>query len=236
MRLLISIIDPGEAPFALDGGVDILDLKNPAEGSLGAPVPAVIRRVRQAAPRPQPLSVAIGDLPNKPGTAALAALGAAACGADYVKAGLWGVHADDEAIALARAMRHALIPYPGVSLILAAYADAGRAGTLDPWALPRIARAAGAAGCLIDTAIKDGRHVFDFLAPEALELLVKEAHAAGLLFALAGALRAEDLPVVRDLGADIAGVRSAACFDGYRNGTLDPERVRRLRAIVEARS
>ena len=48
--------------------------------------------------------------------------------------------------------------------------------------------------------------------------------------ALAGALRAEDLPVVRATGADIAGVRSAACSDDRRSGPLDAARVRALRA------
>ena len=48
-----------------------------------------------------------------------------------------------------------------------------------------------------------------------------EAHDAGLEVALAGALRAEDLPVVRDTGADIAGVRSAVCADGRRSAPLD---------------
>jgi uncharacterized protein (UPF0264 family) len=61
---------------------------------------------------------------------------------------------------------------------------------------------------------------------------VAEAHAAGLQVALAGALRAEDLPVVQAAGADIAGVRSAACRDGLRSGPLDPARVRALCAAT----
>ena len=74
-----------------------------------------------------------------------------------------------------------------------------------------MASAAGVEVCLLDTAIKDGRGLLEWLSPEALTSLVAEAHDAGLEMALAGALRAEDLPVVRDTGADIAGVRSAAC-------------------------
>ena len=61
-----------------------------------------------------------------------------------------------------------------------------------------------------------------------------DAHAAGLQVALAGALRAEDLPVVRDTGADIAGVRSAACHEGRRSGRLDAARVRALRRYAAA--
>ena len=87
------------------------------------------------------------------------------------------------------------------------------------------------AGCLIDTAVKDGRGLFEWLAPDRLAELVAEAHDAGLELALAGALRAEDLPAVRATGADIAGVRSAACRDGRRTGPLDPARIAHLRAL-----
>ena len=76
---------------------------------------------------------------------------------------------------------------------------------------------------------QDGRGLLVWLSPEALTALVAEAHAAGLEVALAGALRAEDLPVLVGTGADIAGVRSAACRDGRRSGPLDPGRVRALR-------
>jgi (5-formylfuran-3-yl)methyl phosphate synthase len=56
----------------------------------------------------------------------------------------------------------------------------------------------------------------------------------GLQMALAGALRAEDLPVVRETGADIAGVRSAACGDGMRSAPLESARVRALVAACAA--
>jgi len=232
MQLLISVVTAGEVEAALAGGADILDIKNPGEGSLGAPAPGLIRQIRRLAPRPQPVSVAIGDMPNLPGTAALAALGAAACGADYVKVGLWGPRTTSEAETLLREVGAALQEAPRCAVIAAAYADAGRTGTLDPRLLPRIAERAGAAGCLIDTAIKDGHRLLDFLAPEELQVLAQQAHAAGLLFALAGALEETDLLVLRDLGADVAGIRSAACRDGHRAGPLDAGRVRRLHAML----
>ena len=40
MRLLVSVTDADEARVAVEAGVDIVDVKNPAEGSLGAPAPA----------------------------------------------------------------------------------------------------------------------------------------------------------------------------------------------------
>ena len=125
---------------------------------------------------------------------------------------------------------------PGAVVVAAAYADARRVAhaPLPPELLARVARAAGAGACLLDTAVKDGRGLLDWLSPDALAALVADAHAAGLQVALAGALRAEDLPVVRATGADIAGVRSAACREGRRSGRLDAARVRALVAACAA--
>jgi len=228
MRLMISVVSAEEAREALQGGADILDVKNPAEGSLGAQHPRVIREIRSLTPPGVELSAAIGDMPNLPGTAALAALGAATCGADYVKVGLHGPRNEAEALVLLREVKEAVREF-NISVIAACYADYRRAGTLNPDCLPRLAASTGVSGCLIDTAIKDGLTLFDFLSPDALRLLVEQAHAAGLLFGMAGALRENDLPIVRDIGADVAGLRTAACRDSKRDGPLDAARVRRLR-------
>jgi (5-formylfuran-3-yl)methyl phosphate synthase len=230
MRLLVSVADAREARVAVEGGVDIIDVKNPAEGALGAPAPGVIERVREVVPPDRPVSAAIGDLPNLPGTAALAALGAARSGAAYVKVGLWGASTTDEAVAVLRAARGAI--NGGAAVIAAAYADAERVAgrPLPPGDVVEAARRAGVEGCLLDTAVKDGRGLFEWLTPEALEALVAEGHAAGLEMALAGALRADELSAVRATGADIAGVRAAACRDGLRTAPLDAARIARLRA------
>jgi uncharacterized protein (UPF0264 family) len=233
MQLLVSVASDDEARIAIASSHDvILDVKNPLEGSLGAQFPHILRQIRASAPKPQKVSAAIGDMPNLPGTASLAALGAATCDVDYIKVGLWGPKTEADAIFLLQQVRQAVYAFPGVAVIAASYADAHRANTLDPCLLPHIAQSAGMTGCLIDTAIKDGHGLFDFLTPNVLRALADEAHAFGLLFALAGALQERDLLRVRDLGADVAGVRTAACRDHRRTGPLDAERVRRLCEII----
>jgi (5-formylfuran-3-yl)methyl phosphate synthase len=234
MRLLVSVVDDDEARAAVAGGVDVVDVKNPAEGSLGAPAPGVVARVRGVLPAGLPLSVAIGDLPALPGTAALAALGAVRSGADYVKLGLWGASTTEDAVAVLRAARDAV--GGEAEVIAVAYADAARVPSrpLPPSELVTAARQAGVSGCLLDTAIKDGRGLLSWLSAGALADLVAEAHGAGLELALAGELRAEELPAVRATGADVAGVRSAACREGRRTAALDPRRIARLRSLCAA--
>lgn len=232
MDLMVSVISPAEVPTAIAGGADILDVKNPAEGSLGAPDAQILQSVTAIAPDSVQVSAAIGDMPNLPGTASLAALGAASCGVDYVKVGLYGPKSEEEAIYLLGALRQAVSAFPKVKIIAAGYADAQRSGTLDPRLLPGIARKADISGCLLDTYVKDGRNLFDFLDLEILRALALEAHAGGLLFALAGALQADHLRLAQEAGADIVGVRTAACQDNQRQGPLAVENIRLLRQRI----
>jgi uncharacterized protein (UPF0264 family) len=227
MRLMISVISVAEAHEAILAGAEILDVKNPAEGSLGAQTPGIIRKIRDASSGKLQISVAIGDMPNLPGTAALAALGAATCGADFIKVGLHGSRCEAEAKKLLYEVRQAVQEY-STSVIAAGYADFLRAGTLDPYCLPHLAASVGAQGCLLDTAVKDGHNLFDFLNRHALQKLVEQSHSAGLIFALAGALTAADLPIAKDLEVDVIGIRTAVCRDNRRDGPLDAARVLQL--------
>ena len=224
---MISVVSAQEARDAVQAGALLLDAKNPLEGSLGAQFPGVIRAIRDVARGNIQISAAIGDMPNLPGTAALAALGAAVCGADYVKVGLHGQRSEEEAIALVHAVRVAVGSYK-TKVIAAGYADYQRLGLLDPRCLPRVAKEAEAHGCLIDTDLKNGQTLFDFIAPEKLSSLVAEAHGANMLFGAAGALREEDLPLLRSMEIDVVGLRTAVCRGSQRNGELDPLRVNYL--------
>jgi uncharacterized protein (UPF0264 family) len=63
---------------------------------------------------------------------------------------------------------------------------------------------------------------------------VDKAHSYGLKAALAGSLKKEDLPVVYTLGADVAGLRGAACTLSDRvNGRITREKVRELIELVK---
>ena len=98
MKLLISPSDEKEAEEAVLGGADIIDVKNPKEGPLGASFPWIIKRIQKATPPHIEVSCTIGDVPGLPGTASLAALGAATLGVNYIKAGLLGLRTSAEAM------------------------------------------------------------------------------------------------------------------------------------------
>lgn len=214
-----------EAIEAARAGAQIIDVKDPAAGALGAAPPRAIREVRDATPPGLPVSAALGDGPFEPRLAAQAAALAADCGASFVKIGLRETSAD-RALDTLRAVR-AVLPR-AVHLIVAGFADFRRAGSPDPLDLPRLAHASEAQGCLIDTAIKDGLGLLHWLDEAALRAFVAACRARGLLSALAGSLAPADLPLLAAIGPDIVGVRGAACAGDRAHGRVSRERVAAL--------
>ncbi|MCW4022028.1 MAG: (5-formylfuran-3-yl)methyl phosphate synthase [archaeon] len=228
MKLLVSVVNKTEAHDSIKGGADIIDVKNPKEGSLGANFPHVIQTVKQVMPKNLELSATIGDLPNLPGTASLAALGAAVSGADYVKAGLFGVKNTEEATILMTEVVKAVKDYnSNLKIIASGYADFESVGCVSPLDLPEVADSSGADGVLIDVKIKDGKsNLFTFLKDIQLAEFVTKAHEHNLLAALAGSLTPSDIPMLHLLGADIIGVRGAVCAKKDRvYGKLEQEKV-----------
>jgi uncharacterized protein (UPF0264 family) len=233
MQLLISIVNEDESEPAVRGGADILDVKNPREGALGANFPHVIRSVCQNAPSGLPVSATIGDAPDKPGATALAALGAAVCGVRYVKVGLYGTQAPPEAVYLLKEVCRAVREHEaGTKIIAAGYADAHKVGALPPLMAPGVAIEAGADGCMLDTAVKGEGTLFSHLGDDELGGFVRACREGGLLCALAGSLGEDDIPRVNRIGPDIIGFRTAACRGDRVQGTIEPQRVERLKSLI----
>jgi uncharacterized protein (UPF0264 family) len=223
MQLLVSPCSIDEVRQSL--AADIIDIKNPREGSLGANFPWIIREVR--AMTHKPLSAAIGDYPFRPGGASLAAYGAACAGADYIKAGLMfdgEKQAREFITALVKAVKD---EYPEKSVVIAGYADYQRLGTISPLVLPPIIADAGADVAMIDTGIKDGKGLFDFLGEYELSRFIRESHDRGLETALAGSLTFGDLDDLRTIGPDIIGVRGMVC-GGDRNSAIQADLVKKV--------
>jgi uncharacterized protein (UPF0264 family) len=221
MRLLVSVRDVREAQAAVRGGAEIVDAKDPRRGALGPVTPRTLARIRAAVPCGIPVSAALGDAVDD-------------CpvprGVAYVKVGLRNVQDAEHAQVLAnRAVRRAA--EAGAELVLVAYADATRAGSLPPLAVPAIAAVVGARGVLLDTAFKDRGSLFDLFDVAGVAQWLAAARAAGIFTALAGSLGEPGLRTALALGADIVGVRGAAC-DGGRMGRVSVARVAALSALV----
>lgn len=232
MRLLVSPMNIDEARAALAGGADILDVKNPKEGSLGANFPWAIRAVADLAGGRVPVSATIGDLEFKPGTASLAALGAASSGADYIKAGLLGVKTQAQAEEMLEGIVKAVKDFDsGKKVVAAGYSDYARVGSISPMLLPAAAAKVGADLVMVDTAVKDGRSTFEFMSEKELSQFISLGHAEGLQVALAGTIGFEHLEMLKRLNPDIIGVRGIVC-GGDRRSSIRADLVEKLKQVM----
>ncbi|HID42982.1 MAG TPA: (5-formylfuran-3-yl)methyl phosphate synthase [Archaeoglobaceae archaeon] len=229
VKLLVSPMNKEEAKKSIEGGADIIDVKNPAEGSLGANFPWIINEIADfSKEHGKEVSATIGDMSYKPGTASLAALGAACSGADYIKVGLFGVRVKKEAINILNAVVKAVQDYDHSKKVVAAgYADYNRIGSIPPSILPEVCELTHADGVMVDTAIKDGSSLFDFMTTSEAELFISESHDRGLFCALAGNISWRNIDTVKRLNPDILGVRTIVCENG-RSSSISVRLVSKL--------
>jgi uncharacterized protein (UPF0264 family) len=232
MKLLVSVRDAIDASVALAGGADIIDAKEPAAGALGAVNLLTFLEIVAVVAETRPVTAALGDAVDER-TIARSAEAFANAGARLVKIGFAGISSRARVMSLVAAARDGAAAYAGV--IATAYADADRVASLNPFAVTDAAVAAGATGVLLDTADKRGPGLPGLMPPDTLHSWVRAARDARLLVALAGKLTADDVPGLRDIGADIIGVRGAAC-DSDRTGQIVAARVRALKSALARRS
>ena len=246
-QLLVSVRNAHEALAARRGGADIIDVKEPANGSLGRASIEVISSIADAmvpwslGQGPAiPLSLALGEVSEwqAPGAASQnAAVPTLICGTQpqFLKLGLAGLRADNtvgmnwfESWMQVRDRFQG-----GHSWVAVAYADAIRARA------PSVADVCAAAVkslcrvLLVDTFEKDVSTLLDWLACEELQRLRSVTSAQGLLLALAGRISAETLPRLAEFKPDIVAVRGAVCDRGVRTSTISEGRVREFRDALQ---
>lgn len=237
-RLLVSVREAAEVPAALAGGADILDVKDPAAGSLGCPAPHVLAAVAERLrhhPTDVPLSVAWGDLPefvpqrldHLPAEVRWVKVGFAGCRNVPDWPARFGM------VCQLLAERTRSRPHanrPAVQMVAAAYADFHHAQAPSPHDVLAVARAHGCAGVLLDTCDKHAGRLPDWIAPDELAAWISTARDHGLFTAVAGSLAADDLPWLLPLEPDIVAIRTAACREGQRAHPVEAEAIRRFRA------
>ena len=238
MQVLISPVSYEEAASILDTEVDIIDIKNINEGSLGAQFPWHTRQVVELTrARGIKTSATLGDLPYRPGTAALAAYGAAQCGVTYIKAGLHGLNTYEEAFHMMEAVRRAARMVSGtIDVVASGYADYRRFNGLSTRDLVSAARDTNCNVVMVDTAIKDGGTLFDALSFEEIREFVAQGHQAGLRVALAGSIKTEHASLLVELTPDIIGVRGAVCEGKDRKTMISPEKTRKFVQLFHAKA
>jgi len=222
--MLASVRSLDEALSALESGADLIDLKEPSRGALGALDHAAVRICVQAIGGRRPVSATIGDVPSMdPPTVTQAVECMAATGVDFIKIGFFfHPHARDCANALSRLTGE-------VRLVAVLFADA----TYDDGLIDMFATN-GFSGAMLDTASKNGKTLRDWRTMRELGQFVNHVQGLGLLSGLAGSLRSDDIVPLLKLAPDYLGFRTALCADRDRKKNLDCSAASRIRALIPA--
>jgi uncharacterized protein (UPF0264 family) len=221
--LLVSVRDAEEAREALRGGASVIDVKEPAAGSLGAASSDTIRQVVSAVAERAPVSVALGELLHETPPAV-------PDGVTFAKTGLSGIRSvADWGTRWQRRLRQLPTRVTPVAVL---YADWRVAASPSPAELLPEADRAGCRVLLVDTFDKRGGNLFQHLPPATLRPWIEEARRRGWKVVLAGSLDLDSLASAVALRPDLIAVRGAASHPD-RNGQVSAARVSELVVAID---
>ena len=218
--MLASVANAAEAEIVLQFGADIVDLKDPAHGALGAvaldEAGAAIRLIG----RRSRISATLGDPPYSVEALVSRARALIDAGVNDLKLAV-----DTPMLAVLGAALKTLAG--DVALIGMMFAD--RAPDFD--ALPTLA-ALGFKGAMLDTADKQSGRLLTHLDVARLEDFCGRCRALGLVSGLAGSLEAPDVPRLLLTAPDVLGFRGALCRAHDRAAAIDPAAVNIIRDLI----
>lgn len=219
--LLVSVCCAQEARAALEGGADLIDVKDPRRGSLGAADPQQWEEVLQVVGQNAPLSVALGELLEKD----IANNIERTAGFQYAKVGLAGCLNEldwpQRWAAVLRSLPADVIP------VAVCYADWERAQAPRPEEVLDYASTFGCGAFLLDTFSKTEGGLFSHFTAEKLRPLLQEVQRRGMLAVLGGSLGIDCISSAMELQPNYIAVRGAVCR-GQRTNRVDISLVREL--------
>ncbi len=232
--LLVSVRSAAEALSALAGCADVIDVKEPNQGSLGAADDDTISAIVRAVDGRAPVSAALGELVDLIASpeghserrlvegVSLFKLGLARCAnlADWQSR--W--QQTTERIA-SSSLSDSAQP------VAVVYADWTAAEAPSPSDILHTAIQCRCPALLIDTWDKSGGNLFDHWPTEELQAFLATVRACDMAIVLAGSLTGHDIATAARLTPDLVAVRTAACSHG-RTGTVSEKKVRELKNVI----
>ncbi|HEX3600534.1 MAG TPA: (5-formylfuran-3-yl)methyl phosphate synthase [Lacipirellulaceae bacterium] len=234
--LLVSVRNAEEARAALAGGADVIDVKEPNNGALGAAPADVVSTIVRVVDGRAMVTAALGELlehshadhPNNgvpiPQGLSLFKLGLAGCANEIDWQTRWKT-----IISKFAGGSRSTPPQP----VAVVYADWRAARAPDPSNVLKAGVDVGCPALLVDTWDKSSGALFNHWQPKDLRRFIEEVRKHKLIVVLAGSLTGKNLQLAASLKPDFVAVRGAAC-DGGRRGAVTEERVQKLKATLNS--
>ncbi len=209
--MLASVNSLKEARLILNTKVDIIDLKQPEQGALGALTTDTVKQIVQEVNQQKPVSATVGDLPMQAEIVFDAVKAMAETGVDYIKIGFFP-SGDWQGTT----SKLSEITQQGHKLIAVLFADAK-----PDISTIKALQQAGFYGVMLDTMDKTKGSLSQVMSQAKILDFVNQAKSAQLLCGLAGSLKQQDIARLLTMNADYLGFRGALCQKHLRTSDLD---------------
>ncbi|WP_363331528.1 (5-formylfuran-3-yl)methyl phosphate synthase [Methylobacter sp.] len=220
--MLASVNSIEEALLALAANVDIIDLKQPALGALGALDTDLVKNIVDAIDGRRPVSATVGDLPMQPEIVYSAVKAMAETGVDYIKIGFFpGGDWQGTIEKLAELPRT-------INLIAVLFAD-----TQPDFAPIDSLKHIGFKGVMLDTMNKSNGSLTQILTKADIAQFVRLAKDRSMLCGLAGSLKLEDITGLMPYQPDYLGFRGALCLEHNRTAQLGRELIMQIKQAID---
>lgn len=226
-QLLISVTSIEEAQIALENGADIIDLKNPSAGALGAlpieQVKLIVDFVRsQLSPIKIKSSATIGDLPMEPALLLNHVNQLATTGVDMIKIGFFETNDYQPCLDALRTTTQA-----GLKLIAVLFAE-----STYPINLIDAIKNAGFMGVMLDTAKKNGLTMIDYYSETQRKELAQKVFKNHLQFGVAGSLKIQHIERMKEINPTYMGFRGGVCEANQRELRLNIDKIQAIRSAL----
>ncbi len=227
-KLLVSVTNVEEALIALDAGVDIIDLKDPKVGALGALPANIILEVTTAIDKRAVISATVGE--NHSDIAGLIkTIGqTSALGVDVIKIAMNMRLANDLLDVVDFLYLVKKLTKNNIKLVAVLFAD----HNLELNVLSKL-KVLGFYGAMLDTAHKNGKNLIYYQPIEALTSFIELCLQYQFVTGLAGSLYVDSVIELVNLKPNYLGFRGGVCHDFKRQSNLDKEKVMVIKNMLQ---
>jgi uncharacterized protein (UPF0264 family) len=226
--MLASVNSLKEAALVLSANVDIIDLKQPALGALGALETDIVKKIVTWVDGRCPVSATIGDLPMEPQIIFNAVKAMADTGVNYIKVGFFPGGAWSETVEKLSALTQ-----HNIALIAVLFADTQFKEMQDGLARIPSLKSAGFRGVMLDTRDKKNGSLTQIMAKTDIRQFISRVKTHQLICGLAGSLRLEDIAGLMTYHPDYLGFRGALCMQHNRTAQLNEASVVQIKQAIE---
>lgn len=220
-QLLISIKNAAESLLALDAGADIIDLKDPNVGALGALNLAETKQIVLAINGGAQLSATVGEDHASLDELIKAIETRADLGVNMVKiAASVHFYADDFV------QKMQMLTQSGVKIVAVFFADE----VIDVDLLEKI-KQAGFCGAMLDTKIKQ-HNLLQVQTKDDLQKFTQKCHQQQLKLGLAGSLRSQHIVFLVEFNPTYLGFRGGVCDDLMRKSDLNRAKITEVKELL----